>query len=177
MIISESAKIYAKALLDNVNSDTKISETILSDLKAISDIILSSNDLLSILNAPTISIDKKNLIINDIFSDKILVQILNLLKLLAENSNIALLPQIIEAYQNQLDDIKNIKRVTVISAIDLDDTQKNKIVDKLSDKLNKNIIANWQINTDIIGGLIINFDDTIIDSSIKNKLEKIKGSI
>lgn len=177
MIISESAKIYAKALLDNVNSDTKISEIILSDLKAINDTILSSNELLSILNAPTISIDKKNLIINDIFSDKISVQILNLLKLLAENSNIALLPQIIEAFQNQLDDIKNIKRVTVISAIDLDDTQKNKIVDKLSDKLNKNIIANWQINNEIIGGLIINFDDTIIDSSIKNKLEKIKGSI
>ena len=62
----------------------------------------------------------------------------------------------------------------------MSDENKDKIINKLTHKLGKNIIAEWIVNEDIVGGLLIQIDDNIIDTSVKNKLEKlskIKGNI
>ena len=48
-----------------------------------------------------------------------------------------------------------------------------RINEKLHTRLQKNIIANWTTDENIIGGLIIKIDDDIIDNSLKNKLEKL----
>ncbi|MBQ8168754.1 F0F1 ATP synthase subunit delta, partial [bacterium] len=63
---------------------------------------------------------------------------------------------------------------------ELDEVYKQRITEKLNTKLNKNIVADWQIDESIIGGLIVQIDDDVIDTSIKNKLEniqKIKGNL
>ena len=45
----------------------------------------------------------------------------------------------------------------------------------------KNIIINYQIDEKILGGLIIKYDDIIIDASVQNKIKKLhsilKGNI
>ena len=72
------------------------------------------------------------------------------------------------------------KSVKIVSAIELNEDYKNLIITKLSAKLKKNIHADWQINSDIIAGLVIYVDDHVIDTSIKNKLDslsKIKGNL
>ena len=177
MIISESAKIYAKSLIEIANNNDAILEVFNEDLDKADSILDSSSDLVTILDAPTVSFDKKNLVIEDVFSSQVSTEILNLIKILAEKSKVSILKQILNAFHQECDTLHNVKRVEVVSAIELSETQKNKIIEKINQKLSKKIIANWQINTDIIGGLIINFDDTVIDTSVKNKLEKIKGNL
>ena len=44
---------------------------------------------------------------------------------------------------------------------------------KLSSKFNKNITPDWIIDKSIIAGLVIKLDDNVIDTSVKNKLEKL----
>ena len=87
------------------------------------------------------------------------------------------LNEIIEAYSNKVDEIHNIKRVEVVSAVEVSDNRKQRLIEKLQSKLNKTIIANWTINPNIIGGPVIKIDDDIIDSSLKNKLENLSKNI
>ncbi|MCD7740132.1 MAG: F0F1 ATP synthase subunit delta, partial [Candidatus Gastranaerophilales bacterium] len=71
----------------------------------------------------------------------------------------------------------NIVKPVVISAIELEESQKNKIIEKLEYKLTKKVIPQYQVNPDIIGGLIFKIDDKTIDCSIKTKFDNMKQQL
>ena len=52
-----------------------------------------------------------------------------------------------------------------------------KIINKLSEKLNKTIIPTWETNKEIISGLVFKIGDDIIDTSLLNKVESIGKNI
>jgi len=64
-------------------------------------------------------------------------------------------------------------KVTLITAYSLEDVQKQKIKDILSDKLDKEIALEEEIKESLIAGFILNIDSMIIDASLKNRLKKI----
>ena len=178
MIISQTAKTYAKGLIQSGNTDSY--NSLSGDLDKVKNIVNNSTDLKSVLNSPAVTVEQKCLIIEDVFKNEIDQNSVNFLKLLAEKGRFAQLEEIIEAFNEELDDINHIKHVKVVSAIELTQNYKDKITLKLKEKLNYDIKATWEVNSDIIGGLVIYIDDNTIDTSIKNKLDKlsnIKGNI
>ena len=68
MIISETAKIYAKGLIQTAQDGAITYDTILEQLNIIIDTINNSKDLEAVLNSPTISFEQKILMIDDIFA-------------------------------------------------------------------------------------------------------------
>ena len=180
MMISQTAKTYAKGLVQTIQNGSFDYDIALNDLQTVLNILNSSAELQTVLCSPTVTVEQKNLIIQDIFEQKISSVILNLLKLLIEKDRFVEFEQIFEAFKIELDEINNIKQIRVISAIELNEDYKNRIIAKLSEKLQKKVITKWEIDSDIIAGLVIHIDDNVIDTSIKNKLEnlsKIKGNI
>lgn len=171
--LKASSKIYAKALIElNISHDD-----ILNQLDIINEICNNSKDLVQILENPSISTDSKFNIIDEVFSKDIGEELKNFLKILVEKKRFNEFSHIREAYIEDLDNIKNIKRVKVISAINLNEDKKQIIIEKLQTKLQKEIIADWLTDTDIIGGLIIKIDDNVIDTSLKNKLQSLSKNI
>lgn len=175
--ISLTAKNYADALKE-LGQDNLISyDDILKNLELIMDICANSKDLSNVLNNPPISDEIKYSIIDEAFKKDINEKITDFIKILIEKKRFNELAGIIQAYKNELDGIKNIQRVEVISAISLKEEFKTRIIEKLQKRLNKTVIANWNVNEDIIGGLVVKIDDDIIDSSLKNKLENLSKNL
>lgn len=175
--ISLSAKNYADALV-KLGQDGLISyDDIYKNLEIVKEIISSSTELTNVLDNPSISDETKYSIIDEVFNNQIDKYIVDFLKILIEKNRFREFNGIVEAYRAELDKINNIKRIKVISAIDLNEETKRKIIEKLQNKLHKNIIAEWQMNEEIIGGLVIKIDDDIIDSSLKNKLESLSKNL
>jgi len=167
--ISKSAYIYADSLIQ-----TDIERNVVSDnLNVISSIINSSVDLREIMINPTVALDKKYEILEEVFKNQIDERIINFLKVLVSKNKFGEFEQIKEAYFKINDDINNIKRVDIISAVELSEEQKSKTLEKLKNKYQKEIIANWISDSDIIGGLIIKTEDDITDNSIRNKLSRL----
>lgn len=169
MNISKSAITYANSLIEADNNY----EQILKDLQAVSETVQESKDFAEIMSNPTIAIQTKNEIIDEIFKNKINNKVINFIKILADKKRFDELNAVIKAYINKVDEINNIKRVEVISAVELSSNQKEKTIEKLQTKLQKSVLVNWTQNKDIIGGLVIKIDDDVIDNSLKNKLEKL----
>lgn len=164
--ISISAITYAKSLFEADNN-------VFSDLNTVLDVINSSKDFeLTMLN-PSISLQTKYEIIDEIFKKELSEKVLNFIKILVEKNRFNEFEQIVRAYANELDNSNNIKRVKVVSAIELSNEQKQKVTEKLEKRLQKTIKPEWIVDTDIIGGLIIKIDDDVIDTSLKNKLDKL----
>jgi len=175
--ISLSAKNYADALTQVAQDNIVSYEEIIRDLEIINTIISKSADLSEVLLNPTISEDTKNSIIDEVFKNQINIKIIDFLKILIDKKRFNELDTIIEAFKKELDKKNNIKRVEITSAVELNESIKQKITDKLENKLQKKVIPNWQLNTEIIGGLVIKIEDDVIDTSLKNKLENLSKNI
>lgn len=168
-----TAKRYSDALLDLSQDSDKIRK----ELEEIVDTLSSSQDLKDFMSNPVISIEDKKSVIEKIFAGKIDKTLLNFLKLLVDKDRFNLIDEILESYSKDVDKQKNIQKVSVISAIELDEELKSKLINKLAQKLNKNIELETQLDKDIIAGLVIKTEDNVIDMSLKHKFEEMKKEI
>lgn len=169
-MISTISKTYAKALLEAGNSYE-------SDLKNISDVLNSSQDLRIVMSNSSISVSKKLEIIDEIFGKKIDSKLLNFLKILVEKNRFNEFDSIREAYTEMIEKLANKKTVEITSAIELNFENKSNILFKLEHKLNCDIMPVWKVDNSLIAGLSFKFDDTIIDTSIRAKLENLSKNI
>lgn len=173
MTNSTSSKNYAGALAQIAKSNSMSFDEIKNDLNVVASIIGSSIELKDVLGNVTLSTDIKSEIINDVFKNQVNPKIINFLKIITDKNKFNDLAEIKAEFEKLYNEEKNIKTVEITSAIQLTDVQKNRVIEKLQNKLHKEIAANWLIDENIIGGLIIKIDDDVINSSLKNKLEKI----
>ena len=112
-------------------------------------------------------------ILDEIFKKELSEKVLNFIKILVEKNRFNEFEQIVQAYSDEVDQNNNIKRVEIVSAVELSDNQKQKAIEKLEARLQKTVKVGWTVDTSIIGGLIIKIDDDVIDTSLKNKLDKL----
>ena len=172
------AKRWAKALMELVCEDENISkEDALHDLQSIAENIEASDELKTVVNNPSITTEEKQIVISKLFQDRIMPIVYNFIFALNLKKRLNIVPLITEEFKKELEEYKNIVKVNVTSAIEINDEKKDYIKNKLAEKLQKNIDISWGIDSEIIAGLIFDVNNTIFDNSIKNKLEKISKSI
>lgn len=170
------AKRYAQALLELCDSNSISKETILKELNDINESIKGSDELSRFMQAPSISKDDKKNIINKIFKNINKVT-KNFLLYLIEKDRFNILETILYEFQAELNKSNNFVQIEIVSAVDISSAKRNSIKERLSKKLNKQVDVEWSVDTDIIGGLIFIIDDSIIDTSIKSKLQSISRNI
>lgn len=174
------AQRYADALVQiaKISQGGKLTfEKISKDLNLVKEILEQSKDLQAVLVNPVVSTDDKKEIINKVFSNEIDGLIINFLKLLTDKNKFGIFDDVLEAYNKSIDSINNIKKVSVTSAVTMPEDSKNRLKQKLEEKLKANVILDLNINKDIIAGLVIKIDDNVIDMSLKHKLEDLSKSI
>ena len=169
---------WAKALIELVLEEKTLSrEDVLKDLRETAAVIDSSKELTNVINNPSISIEEKQIVLCKLFQDRLMPIVYNFIFTLNLRKRLDLLSEIAEQFSRELEIANNISHVKITSAIELSAKQREEIKNKISAKLGKNVITDWNTDSEIIGGLIFNIDETIIDNSIKHKLDDIREKI
>ena len=173
-----ASKRWAKALMELAQEDEGISkEDILDDLKEVSEYFSKSEELSNVISNPSVSTEEKQDVLSDLFRNKLMPIVYNFLFALNLKKRLGLIPDITEEFERELEELKNIVRVKIVSAINLSEERKNDIKYRVAEKLKKDVKVEWGVNTDIIAGLVFNINDTVVDNSIKHKLDKLSESI
>ncbi len=172
------AKRWALALMELAQEDQNISkEDILDDLLEIAETIQASEELSNVINNPSISTEEKQIVLCKLFQNSIMPIVYNFIYALNLRKRISIISEIAIEFEKELEKVKNMTRVNITSAIELNDERKEEIKTKIAEKLSKEIIVDWGVDSDIIAGLIFNIDEMIIDNSIKHKLEDLSKEI
>lgn len=175
--ISLSAKNYSKALVEMVRDNVISFEDLSKDLATVSEILETSRDLRLTLENPTVSEEVKSQIIEEVFKNEVHPQVVSFLKVLIDKNRFSEFSQIKADYEIKLDDVNKIQAVEITSAVELNEEYRERILQKLSEKLQKNIRPNWKVDENIIAGLIYRINDNVIDTSIKSKLDKLNKNL
>ena len=172
------SKRWALALMELAQEDKKISkEKVLSDLRMVAETIDSSEELSGVINNPSISTEEKQIVLCKLFQDKVMPIVYNFIFVLNLRKRVGLVGEIVKDFEKELDKINNITHVGITSAIELQDERKEEIKSKVASKLNKEIVVDWGVDEDIIAGLVFNIDETIVDNSIRHKLEDLSKEV
>lgn len=175
--ISTIAKTYADGIIEYSAGDISKAEKILYDLQNILSSLNSSEELRELLKNPAIDFGKKIEIINEIFKSELDEQEKNILKMLIEKQRFNEFENIIEALKSQIQRFKGEKEIFITSAVTLDDDEKFRIISKLEAKFQSKILPVWKEDKEILGGLIIQADDDVIDMSLLNKITNLSKNI
>ena len=174
--ISTISKNYAQALVQ-VAQEANTFEEIKEQLLQVKEVLDSSKDLAVVMENTSISTGKKIEILDSIFANKISLKVLNFLKLLVDKNRFNEFDSILTAYTEILDNKSNKKKVEIISPIKLTFENKTNVLFTLEKKLNCEVIPTWSVDADIIAGLVFKFDDYVIDTSVRNKIENLRKNI
>ena len=172
-----SAKSYSQALYELATEEKKLNdveEHAVSIIKLISE----SEDFNSLIKNPTNKQDDQINSINIIFER------FNLNSLLKKFLNFLVMKRRFFYVEKILKDFvmicsKNRGEISaqLTVAKELNANEINKIKDELSQNFGSNVKLNYTYDPDLIGGLIMQVESVMIDTSIKNKLQKIENKM
>jgi F-type H+-transporting ATPase subunit delta len=172
MINSRASVRYAKALFEAAVESNNI-EAVAKDMAQIAQTVESSNELKQLLQNTTVSSTVIKTYLDKIFSDNSSL-VKSLIDVLATNKRLSLIAQIANEYDRKCQALNDTKKVTVISAVALNESSQKAIITNLEKQGLKNISLENTVDPSILGGFVLKFDDNQFDASIKNKLTRIK---
>ena len=171
------AKRYAKAIF-TVGQEQKKYEEYGEVLQGLAGLYSTHPDVVDALTNPLYPMDvKENVMKGIVGSMKVDTIMGNFLNLLVQKKRAEILPEIAVAYKTMVDDAKNISHGNVISAIELSDELKENVQTILEKLTGKKVELTTSIDQSIIGGIIAQVGDLVLDGSIKTQLAGLKDSI
>lgn len=165
------AKRYAHAL---VESGIDCIDKVVSDMNLLDELIFKNEDLKTFFLHPVVSLKDKKETIEKAFKDKISEISFNFIETLLDENRFGIFRTILEVFIKETERIKNMQRVEVVSAVDIDEEEKEKLTKKLSEKLNKEVILKYNLDGTILGGIVVKVEDKVVDLSLKAKFENLK---
>ena len=168
------ANRYASALFD-LCRENKIIDEVLQDLNIIQKSILENKELKIISLSPLVTSDDKLKIFEKILiNQNVNVMTITFLKVIAKNKRFSNLLSIISEFKDI--NVKNRGDILadVTSAEVLSDEVKNKIKNQLKTMLGNKLSLNFKVDKKIIGGLIVKVGSKMIDTSLANKINKLR---
>lgn len=101
-------------------------------------------------------------------------KIQNLLKILIKRKQSRFIRQLPAIFRKSWLKMHNQMDVTVILAAEPTSEETKDIAKLLGDAFNKEVLISTRVNPQVIGGMKLEFDDSIIDNTVAANLEKLK---
>lgn len=174
MSVTKAAYRYAQALID-LAAEKNTVEEVYGDMNQLASVCEESRDFRALLNSPVIVWHKKQAIFKQLFEKSISEMSMGFMNLIAKNSRENLLPEIAEGYIQLYKKSINIHEVYVTSAVALDQSTKDKIIEKIKAEVNGTIELTETVDPELIGGFIVRMEDKQIDASISSQLADLRN--
>jgi F-type H+-transporting ATPase subunit delta len=138
--------------------------------------LTTNQQLMDLLQDPRVPFDaKKNLLEKGL--GEIHPLAFNLAILLVSKGILFRSGDIFRQYNNLLDAHRGVERARVTTALPLGIEQKEGVSRHLGEIVDRKVVIDDQVDPSIIGGFIARIRDTLIDGSIRQKLETLKKNL
>ena len=168
---TSSGKRYAQAAFDLALKQNEL-ERWQEGLGKIAD-ITKDEGLMASLQNPRLPFEVKKGFLQKRLGD-IPPLVFNLALLLVSGGIFSLIRAISQQYNDLLDAHRGIERSKVIAALPLGDEEQKAISGTLGEIVNRKVVIDVHVDPSIIGGFIARIRDTLIDGSIRQRLEALK---
>ncbi|MEM9646361.1 MAG: ATP synthase F1 subunit delta [Planctomycetota bacterium] len=170
-------KPYARALISAAAKEG-VADQVMGDLSAIVDEGLKSNPRLEAAFAsPRVSESEKDRVIDQVFGGKVHPILIRGMKVMNSHGRLGYLSAVRDAAAKILDEQLGRVVAEVRTAVPLPDDLREEVKAQVGRSLGKEVRLQESIDEDLIGGMVIRVGDTVFDSSVSGRLEKLGRSV
>lgn len=171
---TELPKEYAQNFFAKI--DEKDLKPLYADFKAFVKIYNENKELHEIMDSPSIETEKKLSLINHVFSGNMQSDVMAFVISLIKEKRIHLLNKIAEETDIMYHDRKSIKGVCVRTKVPLTSSEMQLLQKVIIKKFGISEVEEI-VDTNMVGGLIIQLDDLVVDDSVDTKLKQLRQSM
>lgn len=173
--MEEIARIYATSLFEAAEGRGKI-DSIKTQLGQFADAVDENAELRLFLFSPYFSGDEKSAGVERIIEGAE-PEFVNFLKLLAERHRLPALQRIRTQYEALWAEHNKLLPVTVTSAVNLPPETIEKIGSSVEQQTGRKVELTGKVDDEIIGGLVLQVGNMVLDASIKGRLERLRKQV
>jgi F-type H+-transporting ATPase subunit delta len=178
MSASQVSQRYAKGWLSAAKDPSakggQSLDSVAGDTNALLGMIANSPEFHAFLNSPLISQPDQSKVMDKIASQaKLGDTTTSMIRLLITNRRLPALEGIVKAAKAMIDAASGVTSAQVTSATPLDEKKIADIRTVLSKKLGEDVAIETKIDPTIIGGMVVRIGSTMIDDSVKTKLDRM----
>jgi F-type H+-transporting ATPase subunit delta len=173
--MEEIASVYARSLFEVAQEQNKL-DKVRDELGEFADALNGSRELQVFLFSPYFSTQEKIEGLDKAISggDETTV---NFLKLLIEKHRMPVVFRIRAELDQLWEAENNLLPVTVTSAVELPKSTVKQIGDRIAEQTDRNVELSSTVDPDILGGIIVRVGNSVLDASIRNRLENFRKQV
>ncbi len=169
--------IYGEALFELAAEEGR-EEEFLDEVEQLKVLLEENPDFGKLMNHPKILKEEKLKVLEDVFAGRISRELLGFLHLIVTKDRYGEIEAILDFFVGKVKEKKKIGIAYVTTAVDLNEAQKKKIEEKLlATTTFSRMEMHYQVDEDLIGGMVIRIGDRVVDSSVKTKLFELQREL
>jgi F-type H+-transporting ATPase subunit delta len=170
--MEEIAAVYARSLFEVARDQDKL-DVVREQLGEFAEALDASRELQVFFFSPYFSTTEKQDGLDRAVTgaDPIVI---NVLKLMLENHRMPVIFRVRRAYDALWEHENKRLPVTVTSAVELDKRTVKQIGDRISEQTGQQVDLSSKVEPDILGGIIVRVGNSVLDASIRNRLEQLR---
>lgn len=173
--MEEIAEVYARSLFEVAKEHGDL-DRVREEIGQFADALEQDRDLRLFFFSPYFSSEEKRDAVERVVSDAD-EHVVNFLKLLAERHRMPVLPRIRRDYEALWAKENKLLPVTVTSAVDLDQSLVEDIGKKIEEQTGQRVELSSKIDPELLGGLVVRVGNTVLDASVRNRLEQLRKQV
>lgn len=173
--MEEIAQVYSRSLFEVAKGQDKLDE-IHEELGEFADALEETRELQTFFFSPYFSTQEKKDGLQKAVTDAD-ETLVNFLDLLIEKHRMPAIFRIRRQLDERWEEENNFLRVQVTSAIELDDSVVEQIVERVKEQTDRRVELASRVDPDILGGIVLQVGNSILDASIRNRLDQLRRHV
>jgi len=173
--MDELAKVYARSLFEVAREHGKLDE-LREQLAQLADALNEHRELAVFFFSPYFSTKEKQDALDRVLegADESFV---NFLELLIENHRMPVIFRIRQEYERLWDEENQTLAVEITSAIELDRQTTESLGRTIGERTGRRVALAARVDPEILGGIVVRIGNSILDASIRNRLEQLRRHV
>ena len=167
---------YATAIVEVAKAEEAL-DTVEDELFRFARVLESSDDLRQTLSDPALPPERRQGIVEDLLGNRALPLTVSLISFVVAAGRARQLPAIIDLVVRRAAEARRQVVAEVRSAVPLDDEQRRRLAHALSSNLGKEVEVKVVVDPSVLGGLSARVGDTVIDGTVRHRLELLRESL
>ncbi len=173
--MEEIATVYARSLFEVAADQDKL-DLVREQVGEFADAVSENRELQIFLFSPYFSTEEKADGLDRALTDVDPV-VENFLKLLIEKHRMPVIFRIRAEYDQLWEEENKLLPVEITSAIELPEETVKQLGDQISEQTGRTVELSSNVNPDILGGIVVQVGNSVLDASIRNRLEQLRRQV
>ena len=173
--MEEIAQVYARSLFEVAEEHDKLDD-VREQIGQFADALGESRDLQTFFFSPYFSTEEKKTGLASALEGADPVAE-NFLALLIENHRMPVLFRVRREFDQMWREVNKLLPVQITSAVELDSAVTEQIGDEIGRQTGRTVELTSTVDPDVLGGLVVRVGNSILDASIRTRLERLRKQV